>query len=278
MKVVILAGGYGTRISEESGIRPKPLVEIGGKTILWHIMKIYSAYGPTGFVIWGGDKRSMIKADFHNYALDSSDVVFDYRTGTVRYIRRDVEPWQVTVVDTGEATMTGGRIKRALDHVGSETFCLTYGDGVSDIDIADLIRYHKDSGAIATVTAVHQPGRFGALACCRRARSVRRCRRSWRPPSRARSTFSLRRGNSRACPTRKASILRRTTPTSRAGTFGTSGTVKGSCRVLTTSGRPFKRTPITPWPTRVWRTPIRLSESITGSLPRRFSPRRKLPR
>ncbi|MEX2455409.1 MAG: glucose-1-phosphate cytidylyltransferase [Rhodospirillaceae bacterium] len=173
MKVVILAGGYGTRISEETSVRPKPLVEIGGRPILWHIMKMYSAHGLTDFVICGGYKCSMIKAYFRDYALESSDVVFDYPNGTVNYIRRDVEPWRITVVDTGETTMTGGRVKRVLDHVGGETFCLTYGDGVSDVDIGDVIRYHRDSGAKATVTAVRQPGRFGALALDPDERHVR---------------------------------------------------------------------------------------------------------
>ena len=164
MKVVILAGGYGTRLSEETTVKPKPLVEIGGRPMLWHIMKIYSAYGLTDFVICGGYKCGMIKSYFRDYALDESDVVFDLARGTVDCIRRDVEPWRITVIDTGETTMTGGRIKRALDHVGGETFCLTYGDGVANIDVADAIRYHKETGATATVTAVMQPGRFGALA------------------------------------------------------------------------------------------------------------------
>lgn len=164
MKVVILAGGFGTRISEESTLRPKPLVEIGGRPILWHIMKIYSAFGLTEFVICGGYKCAMIKSYFRDYALEVSDVSFDLGRGQVEYIRRDVEPWRVTIVDTGEKTMTGGRIKRVLDYVGDEAFCLTYGDGVSDVDINDLVRYHRESGAMATLTAVHQPGRFGALA------------------------------------------------------------------------------------------------------------------
>lgn len=164
MKVVILAGGYGTRISEETGLRPKPLVEIGGRPILWHIMKIYSAFGLREFVICGGYKCAMIKSFFRDYALETSDVSFDLGRGQIEYIRNDVEPWHVTVVDTGEKTMTGGRIKRVLDHVGGETFCLTYGDGVSNIDIDDLIRFHRQSDALVTLTAVHQPGRFGALS------------------------------------------------------------------------------------------------------------------
>jgi glucose-1-phosphate cytidylyltransferase len=164
MKVVILAGGYGTRLSEETKIKPKPLVEIGGRPILWHIMKIYSAYGLTDFIICGGYKCSMIKSYFRDYALETSDVEFDFRNGSLKYIKRDVEPWRITVIDTGNETMTGGRIKRALDLVNGETFCLTYGDGVADVDINDLIRHHKETGATATVTAVLQPGRFGALA------------------------------------------------------------------------------------------------------------------
>jgi glucose-1-phosphate cytidylyltransferase len=138
-------------------------VEIGGRPILWHIMKIYSAYGLTDFVICGGYKCAMIKAYFRDYALESSDVEFDYANGTMNFIRREVEPWRIRVIDTGETTMTGGRIKRVLDHVESDTFCLTYGDGVSNVDIRDLIRYHKESGGMATVTAVLQPGRFGSL-------------------------------------------------------------------------------------------------------------------
>jgi glucose-1-phosphate cytidylyltransferase len=164
MKVVILAGGYGTRLSEETTIKPKPLVEIGGRPILWHIMKIYSAYGLTDFIICGGYKCSMIKSYFRDYAMESSDIVFDFSSGTVNYIKRDVEPWRITVIDTGDATMTGGRIKRALDYVDSETFCLTYGDGVANVDVNEIIRHHRDTGAVATVTAVRQPGRFGALA------------------------------------------------------------------------------------------------------------------
>ena len=151
MKVVILAGGYGTRLSEETGIRPKPLVEIGGKPILWHIMKIYSAHGLTDFIICGGYKCEMIKAYFRDYVLQTSDVAFDLATGTINFIRRETEPWRISVIDTGETTMTGGRIKRILDHVGDKTFCLTYGDGVSNVDIGDVIRYHKEAGAMATL-------------------------------------------------------------------------------------------------------------------------------
>jgi glucose-1-phosphate cytidylyltransferase len=126
-------------------------------------MKIYSAYGLTDFIICGGYRCSMIKSYFRDYALETSDIEFDFPNGTMNYIRRDVEPWRIAIIDTGDMTMTGGRIKRVLDYVDDETFCLTYGDGVANVDINDVIRYHKDTGAIATVTAVRQPGRFGAL-------------------------------------------------------------------------------------------------------------------
>ena len=163
MKVVILAGGYGTRISEESAIRPKPLVEIGGQPILWHIMKIYSAHGLNDFVICGGYKSHLIKQYFRDYVLARSDVTFDLHGNAVQTHRNGVEPWRVTIVDTGEKTMTGGRIKRVRSYLGNETFCLTYGDGVADINIADLIAFHHQSDALVTVSAVRQPGRFGAL-------------------------------------------------------------------------------------------------------------------
>jgi len=163
MKVVILAGGYGTRISEESTIRPKPLVEIGGHPMLWHIMNIYSAHGLNEFVICCGYKGHMIKQYFRDYILARSDVTFDLHESTMQTHRNGVEPWRVTLVDTGERTMTGGRLKRVRAYLGDETFCLTYGDGVADIDIDELIAFHRQSGAIATVTAVRQPGRFGAL-------------------------------------------------------------------------------------------------------------------
>ncbi|WP_298723313.1 glucose-1-phosphate cytidylyltransferase [uncultured Ferrovibrio sp.] len=163
MKVVILAGGFGTRISEESAIRPKPLVEIGGQPILWHIMKIYSAHGLNDFIICCGYKGNMIKHYFRNYAFELSDLTLDLRSNDVQVHKNGVEPWKVTLIDTGQDTMTGGRIKRVKDYIGDETFCLTYGDGVGDVDISDLIDFHRKSGALATVTAVHQPGRFGAL-------------------------------------------------------------------------------------------------------------------
>ena len=163
MKVVILAGGFGTRISEESTIRPKPLVEIGGKPILWHIMKIYSAYGLNDFVICGGYKCNMIKSFFHDYMINSSDITFDLKGNSVKVHRCDVEPWNVTLIDTGESTMTGGRVKRVKKYLGDETFCLTYGDGVGDVDITRLIEFHRRQRGWATLTAVQPAGRFGAF-------------------------------------------------------------------------------------------------------------------
>lgn len=166
MKVVILAGGFGTRISEESAVRPKPLVEIGGFPILWHIMKIYSVFGLTDFVICGGYKCNMIKSYFRDYMLSAaSDVTFDMRNENIVVHHRKVEPWNVTVVDTGEKTMTGGRVKRIRPYINGEPFCMTYGDAVSNIDITKLVDFHKRAnGALATVTAVTPPGRFGVLA------------------------------------------------------------------------------------------------------------------
>ncbi|MDW8404603.1 glucose-1-phosphate cytidylyltransferase [Chloroflexus sp.] len=163
MKAVILAGGYGTRISEESAVRPKPMVEIGGRPILWHIMKIYSAHGINEFIICCGYKGHMIKEYFANYYLHHADVTFDMRANRMTVHQTQIEPWHVTLVDTGENTMTGGRIKRIQPYVGNETFCLTYGDGVSDVDIRALIAYHREQGVIATLTAVQPPGRFGAF-------------------------------------------------------------------------------------------------------------------
>lgn len=164
MKVVILAGGYGTRISEESGIRPKPMVEIGDKPILWHIMKIYSHYGLNDFVICCGYKGFAIKEYFSNYFLHTSDFTLDMRSNNMEVHNAHAEPWKITLVDTGEKTMTGGRIKRVRDYVGNESFCLTYGDGVSNVNIKDLIEFHKANKAKATLTAVHTPGRFGAFS------------------------------------------------------------------------------------------------------------------
>ena len=164
MKVVILAGGFGTRISEESSVRPKPLVEIGGRPILWHIMKIYSAYGLNDFVICGGYKLNMIKSYFREYMISCADVTFDLRNDRVLMHTNGVEPWSVTLVDTGEHTMTGGRVKRVRSYLDGETFCMTYGDGVADVDIGALIEFHKRSAVLATVTAVAPPGRFGVLS------------------------------------------------------------------------------------------------------------------
>jgi glucose-1-phosphate cytidylyltransferase len=163
MKVVILAGGAGTRLSEETGIKPKPMVEIGGRPILWHIMKIYSAHGLYDFIICCGYKGYIIKEYFANYFLQMSDVNFNLKENRMTILQNNVEPWNVTLVDTGEKSMTGGRIKRVREHVGRETFCLTYGDGVSDVNIRELIEFHKNSKLLATLTAVQPPGRYGAF-------------------------------------------------------------------------------------------------------------------
>lgn len=164
MKAVILAGGFGTRLSEETSVRPKPMVEIGGKPILWHIMKIYSAYGINEFIICCGYKGYMIKQYFSEYYLQRSDVTFDFKRDSRVIHQNDVESWVVTLVDTGEKTMTGGRLKRVRDYIGKETFCLTYGDGASDVNIGDLISYHRSQKTLATLTAVQPAGRFGALS------------------------------------------------------------------------------------------------------------------
>ena len=164
MKVVILAGGFGTRISEETHLKPKPMVEIGGKPILWHIMKIYSHYGLNEFIICLGYKGYLIKEYFANYYLHQADVTFDMRDNSMQVHQQTAEPWKVTLVDTGEKTMTGGRLKRVADYVqGEEAFCFTYGDGVADVDIGRLIEFHRKQRTLATVTAVQPPGRFGAL-------------------------------------------------------------------------------------------------------------------
>lgn len=163
MKVVILAGGYGTRLSEETELKPKPMVEIGGKPILWHIMKIYSAHGLNDFVICLGYKGYLIKEYFANYYLHNSDVSFDLSNNQMQVHHNSAEPWKVTLVDTGENTMTGGRLKRVARHIDDQDFCMTYGDGVSDIDISALLKFHKAQGKLATVTATQMPGRFGAL-------------------------------------------------------------------------------------------------------------------
>lgn len=163
MKAVILAGGAGTRLSEETNIRPKPMVEIGGKPILWHIMKIYSACGINDFVVCLGYRGYMIKEYFANYYLHMCDVTFDLAQNQMEVHESKAEPWRVTLVDTGNDTMTGGRLRRILDYLGDEDFCFTYGDGVADIDISDLVAFHRRQGTIATVTAVQPPGRFGAM-------------------------------------------------------------------------------------------------------------------
>jgi glucose-1-phosphate cytidylyltransferase len=163
MKAVILAGGLGSRISEETETRPKPMIEIGGRPILWHIMKIYAAHGIDEFVVCLGYKGYVIKEFFANYYLHSCDVTFDLARNSVEVHQSKAEPWKVTLVDTGEATMTGGRLRRVLDYVGDEEFCFTYGDGVADVDVRKLVDFHRASGTVATVTAVQPPGRFGAL-------------------------------------------------------------------------------------------------------------------
>jgi len=163
MKAVILAGGLGTRIAEETSVRPKPMVEIGGKPILWHIMKIYSHRGVRDFVICLGYKGYLIKEYFANYFLHMSDVTFDLSQNRMEVHQKHAEPWRVTLVDTGEDTMTGGRLKRVRDYVGKDDFCFTYGDGVGNVDIGKLIEFHRAQKRLATVTAVQPPGRFGAL-------------------------------------------------------------------------------------------------------------------
>ncbi len=164
MKAVILAGGLGTRISEETSIKPKPMIEIGGKPILWHIMKTYSHHGINDFVICCGYKGYVIKEYFANYFLHMSDVTFDMRKNSMEVHQQSAEPWRVTLVDTGDSTMTGGRLKRVADYVKDEAaFCLTYGDGVSDINITGLLAFHKAQNVKATLTATIPPGRFGAL-------------------------------------------------------------------------------------------------------------------
>jgi glucose-1-phosphate cytidylyltransferase len=163
MKAVILAGGLGTRISEESSLRPKPMIEIGGKPILWHVMKIYSAHGINDFIICLGYRGYMIKEYFSNYALHMSDVTIDMKTNKMEIHNSSAEPWRVTLVDTGENTMTGGRLKRVAQYLNGEDFCFTYGDGVGDVDITREIAFHKAQGTLATLTATQPPGRFGAL-------------------------------------------------------------------------------------------------------------------
>lgn len=163
MKAVILAGGFGTRISEETGVRPKPMVEIGEKPILWHIMKTYSHYGINDFIICCGYKGFIIKEYFSNYFLHNSDVTFDMKNNNMKVHNINSEPWNVTLIDTGENTMTGGRLKRVREYIDNETFCLTYGDGVADVNIDEIIMFHKNHGKHATLTAVRQHGRFGVF-------------------------------------------------------------------------------------------------------------------
>jgi glucose-1-phosphate cytidylyltransferase len=165
MKAVILAGGLGTRISEETNLKPKPMIEIGGKPILWHILKIYSSHGVNDFIICCGYKGYIVKEYFANYFLHMSDVTFDMTSNTMKVHQRKVEPWRVTLVDTGEDTMTGGRLKRVGDYLkDEEAFCFTYGDGVGDIDVTALIAFHRSKRLLATMTATQPPGRFGAAS------------------------------------------------------------------------------------------------------------------
>ena len=164
MKAVLLAGGLGTRISEETHLKPKPMIEIGGRPILWHIMKLYSAHGVNDFIICCGYKGYVIKEYFANYFLHMSDVTFDMTKNTMAVHQQNAEPWRVTLVDTGDDTLTGGRLKRVAGYIkDEEAFCFTYGDGVSDVDISATIRFHQQHGKLATVTAVQPPGRYGAL-------------------------------------------------------------------------------------------------------------------
>ncbi len=163
MKAVILAGGLGTRISEESHLKPKPMIEIGGKPILWHIMKIYSHYGINDFIICCGYKGYVIKEYFANYFLHNSDATFDLRNNRMEVHQNSSEPWKVSVIETGDATQTGGRLKRVAKYLGDEDFCFTYGDGVCDLNINELIKFHRENKRLATVTATLPPGRFGKI-------------------------------------------------------------------------------------------------------------------
>jgi glucose-1-phosphate cytidylyltransferase len=163
MKAVILAGGFGTRISEETHLKPKPMIEIGGMPILWHIMKNYSHYGINDFVICCGYKGYVIKEYFANYFLHMSDVTFDIKNNKMEVHKKSAEPWKITLVDTGINTMTGGRLKKIESHLDNETFCFTYGDGISNVNISESLKIHKDKGTIATVTAVQPPGKFGRM-------------------------------------------------------------------------------------------------------------------
>jgi glucose-1-phosphate cytidylyltransferase len=173
MKVVILAGGFGTRLSEETGVRPKPMVEIGDKPILWHIMKIYSSHGINDFIVCLGYKGYAIKEFFATYSLQMADVTYDFRKNRTEFHQDHTEPWRVTLVETGLDTMTGGRIKRVKPYIGNETFCLTYGDGLSDVNIQGLIEFHRTQGGLATLTAVQPPGRFGAFSLEREEQRIK---------------------------------------------------------------------------------------------------------
>lgn len=164
MKAVILAGGFGTRISEESVVKPKPMIDIGPRPILWHIMSIYAAHGVNEFVICCGYKSQMIKQYFANYFLLNSGITFDLRNNQMTIHSADAEAWKVTCIDTGDNSMTGGRLKRVKEFVGDETFCMTYGDGVSDVDVSASVRFHREHGKLATMTAVQPPGRFGVFS------------------------------------------------------------------------------------------------------------------
>jgi glucose-1-phosphate cytidylyltransferase len=164
MKAVILAGGLGTRLTEETSLKPKPMVEIGGNPILWHIMKTYSAHGVNDFIICAGYRGYVIKEYFANYFLHMSDVTFDLENNSMQVHKKRSEPWKVTIVDTGESTMTGGRLRRVKQYIEDETFCFTYGDGVGDVDISSTIEFHKAHDKLATMTAVQPPGRYGAMS------------------------------------------------------------------------------------------------------------------
>jgi glucose-1-phosphate cytidylyltransferase len=163
MKVVILAGGFGTRLSEETHLKPKPMVEIGGKPILWHLMKVYSAHGVNEFIVCLGYKGYVIKEYFANYFMHTSDVTIDLSRNEVEVHHRHAEPWKVTLIDTGEKTQTGGRLKRVREYLGDEDFCFTYGDGLADVNISELVKFHKAQRTLATLTAAQPPGRFGSL-------------------------------------------------------------------------------------------------------------------
>jgi glucose-1-phosphate cytidylyltransferase len=163
MKAVILAGGVGSRLSEETQLRPKPMIEVGGKPILWHIMKLYAAHGITDFVICLGYKGYVIKEYFANYYLHTADVTFDIATNSIEVHQSTAEPWRVTLIDTGVETQTGGRLRRVLEYLGDEDFCFTYGDGVADVDMTKLVEFHRAQRTIATITAVQPAGRFGAM-------------------------------------------------------------------------------------------------------------------